>query len=596
MFCKYCGNQIEEDAAFCNVCGKPVSRNHRESTGKSTHTRGKYQRKEKHRRVSKLCVIGIVILCIGVCGLGFGLMNSVGEDSIATVQNGYLGEYTDITVKEILYWCYGMLHEKEEWDGGITDSGSEIVQVKYYDEGMEEDATTIQFTMLNEQCFKITAFVDPMNPVEKPTDLLATMNYNYLTAYMGIHRSVAGDLSAEKDLVARLGQISGSAVAYGASADYSGDRTALCEIDGQTPLNVDVAMLLDSYGLFDMSYYSGTDAYDQVTTEPYETEAALTQTQPSQVTAAEADTLLLAVLKGEMVFLLSDTNEHVTIQSIKRIRDSEFDNPLVPASYTYVDMDQDGQQEIIVQLDSDVSSWRLVLRYQDGSVYGYGYPFRGLQSISVDGLCMSSLGAAYSDVFRLRFDGNEVREEYLPSIETENALNNWVDVSWSDYQSLFSDSAPSEEVIEEYPLDFVNGNTGDVVRALGENYIYGDGYAGCKLFYYGSNPDISYGFVPLNWEDPVLSGTEPITSILLRGDAKICANLSANMNKTELDAVAWETPNVQNVSNGKSNELMSGNIYRYEIETDTAMIMYTWYLDLGDDVEYAASEVMVAPK
>lgn len=145
-------------------------------------------------------------------------------------------------------------------------------------------------------------------------------------------------------------------------------------------------------------------------------------------------------------------------------------------------------------------------------------------------------------------------------------------------------------------MDFVNGNTGDVVRALGENYIYGDGYAGCKLFYYGSNPDISYGFVPLNWEDPVLSGTEPITSILLRGDAKICANLSANMNKTELDAVAWETPNVQNVSNGKSNELMFGNIYRYEIETDTAMIMYTWYLDLGDDVEYAASEVMVAPK
>ena len=60
--------------------------------------------------------------------------------------------------------------------------------------------------------------------------------------------------------------------------------------------------------------------------------------------------------------------------------------------------------------------------------------------------------------------------------------------------------------------------------------------------------------------------------------------------------MAWDTPNVQNVSNGESKELMSGNIYRYEIETDSAMIMYTWYLELGDDVEYAASEVMVAPK
>ena len=88
---------------------------------------------------------------------------------------------------------------------------------------MEDDATTIQFTMLNEDCFKITAFVDPLNPVEKATDLLAAMNYNYLLAYMGENRSVAGDTLAEKDFIARLGQISGSAVQYGASADYSGN-------------------------------------------------------------------------------------------------------------------------------------------------------------------------------------------------------------------------------------------------------------------------------------------------------------------------------------------------------------------------------------
>lgn len=599
MFCKYCGNQIDKDAAFCDECGKPVYRESPQNNRKATHRKGKYRRKRRSRIMPILCIVGIVILCIGIFGLGTSLIGPTDNnlnDTITIVQNGYLGEYTDITVKEILDNYYGMLYENEEWDSGETVSGSIIVQAKYYDEGMEEDATIIQFTMLNEECFKITAFVDPINPVEKATDLLAAMNYNYLLAYMAENRSVAGDTLAENDFIARLGQISGSAVQYGASAEYSGNRATICEIDGQTPLDVSVAMLLDNYGMLDLSYYWGTDILEQTSsTEPDETEPSVPETEAPK-TEYDADEMLVAVLKGECSFIMSDTYEDVSIESVKKVGYDEFDSPLIPVLYAYADMDQDGQQEVIVELSNNVDGWRVILRYQDGAVYGYGYHYRGLQSISTNGLVMASSGAAYSDIFRLRFDYSEVSEEYLSSVESENALENWIDVDWYDYNDIYSGAASSGEMTGEYPLDFIGYTTGAVVNTFGENYIYEDGYAGSKLFYYGNEPDVHYGFVPFNWEDPVLTGNESISIIILSGDVQINAYLSADMNKAEIDAVAWKTPNVQNVSNGSSHDMMSGNLYCYEIETTSAIITFTWYLDNGDSIDYAASEIIIVPK
>lgn len=600
MYCEFCGNQIEDDALFCESCGKSVNTIPDRVRRTQPQRKGRYRKKKKSvgSKIGKLLVgIVLVVVAIFACSSIFsGQTDSEVEDNISLIQNGYFGEYTDITVKEILDSYYGMLYENEEWDGGTTDSGAVLVQVRYYDSGMEDDATTIQFTMLNEDCFKITAFVDPLNPVEKATDLLAAMNYNYLLAYMGENRSVAGDTLAEKDFIARLGQISGSAVQYGASADYSGNRATICEIDGQTPLGVSVTMLLDNYGLLDMNYYWGTDALDQAITESYENETTAPVPEPSEEIVNDADTLLLAVLKGESSFIMSDTKESLTIYNVKKVGENEFDSPLTPVMFSMADMDQDGQLEAIVELTNNANGWRVILRHQDGAIYGYGFNFRALQSISVEGLAMGSSGAAYSDVFRLHFNYNEVNEEYLSSLETEAALENWIDASWYDYSEVYTGLDDTSESTEFYPLDYVSRNTGDVVNALGETFIYEDGFAGSKLFYYGNEPDIHFGFVPFDWSNPVLTGNESISIIILSGDALISTNLSADMNKVEIDAVAWDTPNVQNVSNGSSHDMMSGNVYRYEIETSSAIITYTWYLDNGDSIDYAASEIVIVPK
>lgn len=179
--------------------------------------------------------------------------------SIETVQNGYLGEYTDIPVRNLLWGHYSMCsYDEETWEGGTTEDGKEIVQVTYHDdEEILEDAN-IQFTMLNDEVFKVTAFVDPLRSIEKSSDLLAEVNYIYFEQYIAEHQEVSEDFEKELALVKRLEGISGSAVQYGASAEYSDDRSQLCTLNGDLPLDVNVAMLLDSAGRLDMDYYYAT--------------------------------------------------------------------------------------------------------------------------------------------------------------------------------------------------------------------------------------------------------------------------------------------------------------------------------------------------
>lgn len=230
---------------------------------------------------------------------GTSISASEHEKAVALVQNGYLGEYTDTTVKEIFDTYYGMLYENSSWESGTTDSGTTIVQVRYYDKSIESEETTIQFTMLNNECFEITAFVDPLEPIEKTTDLLAALNSRYVIVTVGEVRATAADSSVEREYMARLNRISSSAVKYGASADYSGNRSNICNIAGKEPLNVSVAMLLDNYGLLDMSYYLGTDAIEQDFLNGYN------ETVNETESSASAETL---TVQEEIVYLLDLVN------------------------------------------------------------------------------------------------------------------------------------------------------------------------------------------------------------------------------------------------------------------------------------------------
>ena len=210
--------------------------------------------------LNKIAVIGGgVIAAIIVAFVLPEILGSTENSAISTVQNGYLGEYTDMTVQEILDGYYGLLYENEpKWISGESENqeGRTLVQVEYTDELL--GTAIIQFSMLDEQCFKANAIEDPMETIEEASDMLALLNKIYITSYETQFEAEEMG-AAETDLLERLKAVNATSVLYGASADYTGDRSQLYRLFGETQLDMNVTDLLTSYGVLD-----GAVEYDSV--------------------------------------------------------------------------------------------------------------------------------------------------------------------------------------------------------------------------------------------------------------------------------------------------------------------------------------------
>lgn len=287
MFCPNCGTEIKEKKTFCPKCGSPLGADTAQEATKATETT--VTTETVHESVTppqaapvplkkggkkKFIVGGIVavlILIAVIIGVSNGKTGSTSTDTyIETVQNGYLGEFTDMTVQELLGSYYeDLLGCTAEWDGGENDDGQQIVEVKYTDETVGD--ITIQFKMLDEQVFKISAFVDPNVTIEKASDLAAELNSLYFMAYTTKHETELDSAEKMKVFIDQLDQISGSAVLYGAAANYTGDRAQLCTLFGEDALETSVPWVLDAYGYLDMNDYAQQDTADTTAVEPAST-------------------------------------------------------------------------------------------------------------------------------------------------------------------------------------------------------------------------------------------------------------------------------------------------------------------------------------
>jgi hypothetical protein len=117
------------------------------------------------------------------------------------------------------------------------------------------------------------------------------------------------------------------------------------------------------------------------------------------------------------------------LNNINYFLDYTFDQKMVPDRYAVVDMDHDGTPEVIVSLLVKEDSWILLLRYYEGTVYGYPFEIRSLESPKEDGTYIASSGASYNEIMQMSFDGTKLKEKRLAnSGESE-------DVKWNLFQS-----------------------------------------------------------------------------------------------------------------------------------------------------------------
>ncbi|MCM1251681.1 MAG: zinc ribbon domain-containing protein [Clostridium sp.] len=151
MYCKNCGKQIEEESRFCQYCGAI-----NESAPNQEMQKIIPDKKEKKKRKNKKTVIIIVIaifIVLGAIIFFSGDDSSQAEQFIDLVQNGYLGNYDTVTIKEVLEY----VDEDAEWNAGEAVSGD------HYIVECEGSEMTIQFSVdsLEEELFKVTGIQIP---------------------------------------------------------------------------------------------------------------------------------------------------------------------------------------------------------------------------------------------------------------------------------------------------------------------------------------------------------------------------------------------------------------------------------------------------
>ena len=282
MFCPNCGMELGGEGKFCPNCGAPrpqpgtdgeslPPQQEAPASGPDAPAAGAQPASPSPdkapasprgagapKRKSKLPLLIGGIVCAAIATVAaIAVLLGGGDEGleIDTVQKGYLGEFTDMTVAEILdgYYCDFLGYAEGTWDSGITDDGTTLVQVEYVNE--ELGPITIQFSMLDEDCFKVTAFVDPLEEVKEPSDLLAALNKLYLLAYTSRYpqEEVA---EIETELLERLASVDASSVRYGASEDYVGSRSRLYRLFDDAPLEMSAVELLNLYDVIDTGIFA----------------------------------------------------------------------------------------------------------------------------------------------------------------------------------------------------------------------------------------------------------------------------------------------------------------------------------------------------
>ena len=262
MYCEHCGARLEEGAIFCQNCGAKVEpepkRDGEQTSGLPREQTGRQEIPAPVKQAPKRKKAGLwkwILLAAAAAAVvlaGFLLFGRE-KDYISMVQTGYLGEYTDATVQEILETYFGSDDMTLEWTGTEMDGVPCVGFHAYPEGGTLNDGTTVLFQICKRKVFKVADMGGKDLEEMEPTEIAYWMNFYYMNWYVtdqtGADSTGGGRIPVLRELVQnRLDQVSGTAVLYGAAADYKGDRSGLYEAAGDPELiDLSAAELIDSY-------------------------------------------------------------------------------------------------------------------------------------------------------------------------------------------------------------------------------------------------------------------------------------------------------------------------------------------------------------
>ena len=161
--------------------------------------------------------------------------------------------------------------------------------------------------------------------------------------------------------------------------------------------------------------------------------AALLSILPvSMATAANSSAAMeayKAVLKNEMTFYSTDNKTHYKLCDFDYWSESDT-YPLDVYQFTVVDMDNDGIPEVVLELTTGFDGSFEVLHYEDGTVYGFNFVYRGMLSLSDDGMYLGSNGAYDSCILKASSIKDTYKEDVLAYSESGQDKNGNIIVSY----------------------------------------------------------------------------------------------------------------------------------------------------------------------
>ena len=158
------------------------------------------------------------------------------------VQTGYLGEFTDASVKDILDMNFGVDGFKLDWICSDMDGKDFVAFYAYRSDETLKDGTTVLFQICSDKTFKVSGYAESGNEDFESAEIAGFLNNWYMNWYV---KNKIGADAAEDEVMEKMQELihdrfdktAGSAALYGASKDYSGDRGNLCrEIDNSEPM------------------------------------------------------------------------------------------------------------------------------------------------------------------------------------------------------------------------------------------------------------------------------------------------------------------------------------------------------------------------
>ena len=119
--------------------------------------------------------------------------------------------------------------------------------------------------------------------------------------------------------------------------------------------------------------------------------------------------------------------------------------------YDFMLVDMDGDQEEEMILTGAMPETTQVLDYQEGEVYSYQFPYRGMKGILVNGVYNTSSAADIGGFYRIHFDKGTYEEERLAYMEHDYYEVEGTEVTSEEFYK-YTESLLNMEQVED--IDF----------------------------------------------------------------------------------------------------------------------------------------------